>query len=168
MDRITKWNRDIPEYNGRFKEPGEIYHRTDRDVALCRNLEVLKRLAQYEDTGLTPTEVELLKKSASEHLLELFHTEIEDRLIVLPVAPGGKLYLPGKSDNGPIALKAVVQWVATSKYMRTGTHFTICVEVEELGGRIYEFSDRLIGKEFFLTEEAAIEKGKERGGAESG
>lgn len=162
MERITKWDKGIPQYDGRFKKPGKIYYRTQQEVEVRRNLEILKLLAQYEDTGLTPAEVELLKKSAGGHLLDLFRAEIENRLIVSPVGPGGHLYLPAKSPDGPTAAKAVVQCVWASKGISADVRFTIRVEVEELEGRIYEFSDRLIGKEFFLTEKEAIEDSERR------
>lgn len=88
--------------------------------------------------------------------------EQKDRLIALPVAPGEKLYIPGYSVGGPTAIKAVVQWVNAYVDLRTGAHFTIRIEVEDLGGRIYEFSDHLIGKDFFLTPEEAIKEWNQR------
>lgn len=88
----------------------------------------------------------------------------ENRMVSLPVAPGEKLYLPGYSADGhePVAIKTVVQWVSAYTHLITGAHFTICVEAEDLGGMIYEFSDHLIGKDFFLTREEAIKNAEQR------
>ena len=88
--------------------------------------------------------------------------ETENRTIVLPVAPGERLYLTGYSADEPTAIKAVVQRVDACTNLITGTHHTICVEVEDLGGNICEFSDILIGKEFFRTKEEAIKDAERR------
>lgn len=165
MERITKWDGDVPAYNGRFTgEPPDDMHPAWKAVyrhwrPIDIKLEVLQRLARYEDTGLTPTEITSLKKSVSEHLLELQRAELDRRLIILPVRVGGRLYIPAMSENGPAAIKAVVRSISAHVSQKCTVSFSLRIE-DEYGG-IYDVYDSRIGKSFFFTSEEAIEKAKE-------
>jgi len=123
-------------------------------------LEVLHRLAEYEDTGLMPKEVMELKKSVGGHLMELQLMELDNKLVALPVAVGDTLYIPAKSEKGPTAIRAVVRWISAYIGRDNTTSFLLQIEDEE--GGVHEVYDSLIGKSFFHTEEEAVENAKER------
>ncbi len=167
MERITKWDGDVPAYNGSFTgEPMDdmhpawkAVHRHWRPIGI--HLEVMRRLAEYEDTGLTPEEITALKDMTGEHLLALKREELDNKLVHLPVAVDGNLYVPAASEYGPTAIRGIIQeiYVYASRHAEN-PYITLKVEVD---GKVYKISDDLIGKSFFLTMEEAVKSAKGEG-----
>jgi hypothetical protein len=72
-------------------------------------LEIFRRLAQYEDTKLTPEEV-----------AELARAKTEGRLIILPVPIGGIIYIPYKFKDLDGTIDAGVEEAKLSGYIKEG------------------------------------------------
>ena len=141
MERLTYRDKDgfpMMKKRGGFKQGG------------------VERLAAYEDTGLTPENVEALKLSAMgkaiaeitefdglpiARLRELAEADKDGRLVVLPCKVGDTVYF---SLLGRIIEKQVFSIVAFSNSTRI-----YC------GGTSEYFRPEDIGKTFFLTCEAA-------------
>jgi len=167
MKRLTRWFRGVPEYVGRYAgvDPEKIApvwrNIFLRDRPININLEVMERLAAYEDTGLTPREIAVLKRSVGGHLLELQRMEIEKRLVILPVAPLGYLYEPARRGEEPTALKNVVRCIGVTINQNGDAYFMIRASCDEKSV-FHEFGSSLIGKDYFLTREEAVEASRKQ------
>ncbi len=147
MERITKWDQGVPTYDGRFKgEPTDDMHPAWKAVyrhwrPIDISLEVLRRLAEYEDTGLTPKEIAALKKMTDEHLIELKRAKIDNKLVVLPVAINGALYLPAKSEYGPTAMRGIIQdvFIHASRHAKR-PHITLGITVVKAEKKVYNIN----------------------------
>ena len=114
--------------------------------------EIANRLAEYEDTGLEPEKIVLLKNIVddafsdkpefTEHIRELLRAEKDGRLVVLPCKAGDTIYRCGDP------IKKIYEWQIA------------CVEAYEDETVFVDDSDNTfveadIGKTVFLTREAA-------------
>lgn len=130
--------------------PGEF---ASYDAFFDYNMAV-KRLGEYEDTGLEPQTISEILDSVS----EWYDAHKEGRLVVLPCKVGDTLYEIDLPEYGVIVCK--VMWMILKNDV------SVQVEVTDghgLGsGYCFELSD--FGKTVFLTREAAETARKEREG----
>ena len=161
MERLTERVENCPD-------PKEIYG------VLVKNhdyVAVAHRLAAYEDTGLTPEEIEqvinaygrgqtlrtenalrleAVKDISTDRLRELAEADKDGRVVVLPCKVGDVVY-------GFYGEKTILPMVA--KWIETNTDgWCIAVQYAPMAPRFYRFSD--FGKTVFLTRkeaEAALE-----------
>ena len=171
MERLTKRDTDgqammdcekcEADWTGKHGKP-----MVDCTALYCRN-RLLDRLVGYEDTGLTPEEVndavvgsKLLAKSqlvsafgvAAERLRELAEADKDERVVVLPVKPvltpiiSSMLYIIEDGDIYEDALYEAV--VGMSESGKTNVVYTTLSDQ-----MIFEQAD--IGKTVFLTREEA-------------
>ena len=161
MERLTERVENCPD-------PKEIYG------VLVKNhdyVAVAHRLAAYEDTGLTPEEIEqvinaygrgqtlrtenalrleAVKDISTDRLRELAEADKDGRVVVLPCKVGDVVY-------GFYGEKTILPMVA--KWIETNTDgWCIAVQYVPMAPRFYQFSD--FGKTVFLTRkeaEAALE-----------
>ena len=122
----------------------------------CR-ASLIKRLAAYEDTGLTPAEVHSMYSEwnammsvlnsigSYDRLRELAEADKDGRVVVLPCKVGDVVY-------GFHGEKTILPMVA--KWIETNTDgWCIAVQYTPMAPRFYRFSD--FGKTVFLTSEKA-------------
>ena len=161
MERLTERAENCPD-------PKEIYG------VLVKNhdyVAVAHRLAAYEDTGLTPEEIEqvinacgrgqtlrtenalrleAVKDISTDRLRELAEADKDGRVVVPPCKVGDVVY-------GFYGEKTILPMVA--KWIETNTDgWCIAVQYVPMAPRFYQFSD--FGKTVFLTRkeaEAALE-----------
>ena len=161
MERLTERAENCPD-------PKEIYG------VLVKNhdyVAVAHRLAAYEDTGLTPEEIEqvinaygrgqtlrtenalrleAVKDISTDRLRELAEADKDGRVVVPPCKVGDVVY-------GFHGEKTILPMVA--KWIETNTDgWCIAVQYAPMAPRFYRFSD--FGKTVFLTRkeaEAALE-----------
>lgn len=136
----------------------------------------INRLESYEDTGLSPEEIErildsygrgmtlrtenaqrleIIKEIPINRLRELAQAEKEGRLVVLPCDVGDKLY---DVTLGEVREKIVIS--LSMLLSKSVNHLVIHAENFRNAVTSYELQD--IGKTFFLTREAAEAALKER------
>lgn len=103
MDRLTPRNRDDI---GNWDPLDEV-----------SLLEQLYRLADYEDTGLTPEDLRNIGSLetipiARERLLDILHAEEEGRLVVLPCKVGDTVYrVFSVKDREPVVVPCEIKTV---------------------------------------------------------
>ena len=130
----------------------------DMDCIDCPSFDrLVESLAAYEDTGLTPENVEALKLSAMgkaiaeitefdglpiDRLLELAEADKDGRLVVLPCKVGDKLY---RVFDGNISEHEVQNMKYFARQRRLGIDMT----------PFFPDAGRFIGKTVFLTREEA-------------
>lgn len=85
MDRLTARNGEIVTYMGKHTKLPGIESASSMRVPATR--EVMERLAEYEDTGLTPEEVGVIKSQLSETVAH-FVQDIVDAIPQLVEAVG--------------------------------------------------------------------------------
>ena len=126
----------------------------------CSARKVWERLKAYEDTGLTPEEVNKVRADTEagymkniaraygidvERLNELSRSDKDGRIVVLPCKVGDVVY-------GFHGEKTILPMVA--KWIETNTDgWCIAVQYAPIAPRFYQFSD--FGKTVFLTREEA-------------
>ncbi len=83
------------------REPGgkAVFRIIDDDFNYIKLQDVAERLANYEDTDMDPSEVNIIKK----HLLNLLDFANEGKIILLPCKKGDKLYV--LTDNSRYGIK---------------------------------------------------------------
>lgn len=112
----------------------------------------INRLAEYEDTGLEPEKIVLLKNIVddafsdkpefTEHIRELLRAEKDGRLVVLPCKVGDTIYRRGDP------IKKIYEWQIA--YVEVYEDETVFVDDSD-----NTFVETDIGKTVFLTREAA-------------
>ena len=117
-----------------------------------REVEIANRLAEYEDTGLEPEKIVLLKNIVddafsdkpefTEHIRELLRAEKDGRLVVLPCKVGDTIYRCGDP------IKKIYEWQIA--YVEVYEDETVFVDDSD-----NTFVEADIGKTVFLTREAA-------------
>ena len=141
MERLTYRDKDgfpMMEKRGGFKQGG------------------VERLAAYEETGLTPEEIDMDHEAAEQlrqlcqgcdldRLEKLAEADKDGRLVVLPCKVGDVVY--GFHGEKTI-LPMVVKWIETCT-----NGWCIAVQYAQMAPRFYRFSD--FGKTVFLTSEEA-------------
>lgn len=141
------------------------------DIAQCRQIpcpyngscsqrEVWERLKAYEDTGLTPEEVERSKLEIKagcvkaiartygidiNRLRKLAEADRDGRVVVLPCKVGDVVY---GFHGGKTILPMVAKWIETNT-----DEWCIAVQYAPMAPNFYQFSD--FGKTVFLTREEA-------------
>lgn len=153
MERGKKMER-LTTRDTNCADPKEIYgvRVKNHDYISAAN-----RLADYEDTELTPEEVSSLVKDWSDlctivgecggldRVRELAEADRAGRLAVLPCKVGDVVYgFHGKKAILPM----VVKWIETYT-----NGWCIAVQYAQMAPRFYRFSD--FGKTVFLTREEA-------------
>lgn len=133
----------------------------------------IKRLAAYEDTGLTPEQVDDMAKNIETRMLTWFEAkygfpigklmdfceaEQQGRLVVLPCKVGDTVYMENGDDETP-------HFVDTGKVFAIGVDEsgTMWISVRYESGLKYYHTATDIGKTVFLTREeaeAALSGGK--------
>ena len=117
-----------------------------------------ERLAAYEDTGLTPEEVTSLQVSNQElkkEALPILQAKVQDRLVVLPVKIGDKIF---RLFNGKIEDLLVSNVIYRAIGGDASRILVECIPFH----RIYWRED--FGKTVFLSKEKAEAALKEREG----
>ena len=114
--------------------------------------EIANRLAEYEDTGLEPEKIVLLKNIVddafsdkpefTEHIRELLRAEKDGRLVVLPCKVGDTIYRCGDP------IKKIYEWQIA--YVEVYEDETVFVDDSD-----NTFVEADIGKTVFLTREEA-------------
>ena len=114
--------------------------------------EIANRLAEYEDTGLEPEKIVLLKNIVddafsdkpefTEHIRELLRAEKDGRLVVLPCKVGDTIYRRGDP------IKKIYEWQIA--YVEVYEDETVFVDDSD-----NTFVEADIGKTVFLTREEA-------------
>lgn len=124
------------------------------------------RLADYEDTGLTPKDVKRMSNILLDvgidyncsweyvknwlldaRLRELAEADKDGRLVVLPCKVGDVVY---GFHNGQTILPMVVKWIETN-----ADGWTVAAQYTPMAPKFYKFSD--FGKTVFLTHEKVEE-----------
>ncbi len=143
----------------------------------CRN-RLKDRLAAYEDTGLEPCEVEVMKtammgKSVAEikefdrvpidHLRELVQAEQDGRLAVLPCKVGTNVWIALRGEHENYVEKGCVEKFGCLYDDRIDVTewYSLISIIEVFGPKTYHYSIDSFGKTVFLTREeaeAALEK----------
>nr|DAH56532.1 MAG TPA: hypothetical protein [Caudoviricetes sp.] len=159
MERLTKRDTDgqammdcekcKADWTGKHGKP-----MVDCTALYCRN-RLLGRLVEYEDTELTPEEIDMDHEAAEylRHLCrgydlgrleELVKADKDGRLVVLPCKVGDTVYRIVRDADPHITRDEV-------RNMYFADDMTLCVEL--VGGRI--ILPEKFGKTVFLTREAA-------------
>lgn len=145
MERLTIRDR---ENNALLAPEHEERHTAEELIDL-----LLSRLAAYEDTGLTPEEIEHLRKeyrSIASQLTDYRAAHVQGRLVDIPFEIGQTVYYIGtKNGNAPGVFPDVVYEVGADVYARTYNGV---------------FSPDKIGKTVFLTLNDAEKALREREG----
>lgn len=152
MERLT--------FDGNFCDISQCRELSCPYSTACMQRQVWEKLKAYEDTGLTPEEVndavvgaKLMAKAkvvsafgvAAERLRELAEADKAGRVVVLPCKVGDVVY-------GFHGEKTILPMVA--KWIETNTDgWCIAVQYTPMAPRFYRFSD--FGKTVFLTSEKA-------------
>ena len=115
-------------------------------------IDALNRLAEYEDTGLEPEKIVLLKNIVddafpdkpefTEHIRELLRAEKDGRLVVLPCKVGDTIYRCGDP------IKKIYEWQIA--YVEVYEDETVFVDDSD-----NTFMEADIGKTVFLAREEA-------------
>lgn len=157
MERLTKRDTDgqammdcekcKADWTGKHGKP-----MVDCTALYCRNC-LKERLAAYEDTGLTPEEIDMDHEAAEQlrqlcqgcdldRLEELAEADKDGRLVVLPCKVGDKLY---RVFDGNISEHEVQNMKYFARQRRLGIDMT----------PFFPDAGRFIGKTVFLTREEA-------------
>lgn len=168
MERLTKRDTDGKVMMDCEKCKADLMVRygkplVDCTALYCRNC-LKNRLAAYEDTGLTPEEVndivvgaKLMAKAkvvsafgvAAERLRELAEADRDERLVVLPCKVGDRLYeVTGRKTISVYKVRAI-----------RVESFCLFIEWDIVEGFVWQslsgINDGEIGKTVFLTSEEA-------------
>ena len=147
MARLTKRHNGVDTYIGpgcKYPDTGEI--QIEMEISGVRT--VLQRLAEYEETGLTPKEVVALQASnvaLKKEALPLLEEKIKGRLVILPCRVGDTVFAAETSPVIPLSVMCVG------------------VYLEGADGGDWESLENF-GKTVFLTRDAAEVARKEQGG----
>lgn len=139
--RLTGWDNDSAYVRECFERNGAEGGCDDMDSLKCNrceaNIQVIRRLAQYEDSGLSPEEVTRLAKAKA-----------EGRLLILPVPIGGTIYVPYKYKDTDGTIEADTEEAKLSGYVKGGDR-EFYTTYDEMGTNDYDPRD------IFLTREEA-------------
>lgn len=138
-ERLTGWDKESAYIRECFERNEAEGGCADMDSLKCNrceaNSQVIQRLAQYEDCGLSPEKVTELAKA-------------EDRLLILPVPIGGTIYVPYKYKDTDGTIEAGIEEAKLSGYVKEGDR-EFYTTYDELGTNDYD------PKDIFLTREDA-------------
>lgn len=157
MERLTK---RLPGGAANYNYPKSCYigdrSGADRISQSAFRQRCVEQLADYEDTKLTPEEIDMDHEAAEQlrhlcrncdldRLENLAEADKDGRLVVLPCKVGDVVY--GFHGEKTI-LPMVVKWIETCT-----NGWCIAVQYAPTAARFYQFSD--FGKTVFLTSEEA-------------
>ena len=157
MERLTK---RLPGGAANYNYPKSCYigdrSGADRISQSAFRQRCVEQLADYEDTKLTPEEIDMDHEAAEQlrhlcrncdldRLEKLAEADKDGRLVVLPCKVGDVVY--GFHGEKTI-LPMVVKWIETCT-----NGWCIAVQYAPTAARFYQFSD--FGKTVFLTREEA-------------
>ena len=157
MERLTK---RLPGGAANYNYPKSCYigdrSGADRISQSAFRQRCVEQLADYEDTKLTPEEIDMDHEAAEQlrhlcrncdldRLEKLAEADKDGRLVVLPCKVGDVVY--GFHGEKTI-LPMVVKWIETCT-----NGWCIAVQYAPTAARFYQFSD--FGKTVFLTSEEA-------------
>ena len=142
----------------------------DMDCIDCPSFDrLVESLAAYEDTGLTPENVEALKLSAMgkaiaeitefdglpiDRLLELAEADKDGRLVVLLCKVGDTVWVTRNPWTGKLLKKPLDAYVNGMKMYSHGLYVNLLFDTRKINGtRDYEINH--IGKTVFLSREEA-------------
>lgn len=124
------------------------------------------RLADYEDTRLTPKEVAALQKDYSvlwaairecggiDRVMELAEADKDGRLVVLPCKVGDTVWVTRNPWTGKLLKKPLDAYVNGMKMYSHGLYVNLLFDTRKINGaRDYEINH--IGKTVFFTREEA-------------
>lgn len=164
MERLTKYHNGVNTYIGpgcKYQDTGEI----PKEMEISGVRVVLQRLAEYEETELTPEEAITLKSIKSwadaveREYLKFVELEKDRRLITLPCKVTDTVYIletvyKGKKVIGEQVVPAQIDRVIIGG--TTGTPvYDLCSET----GKWYKSMNP--GEDFYLTAEEAEKAVKE-------
>ena len=164
MDRLTKRENGHAHYPRCFEEPcvgmGCRIENCEFKVEIC------DRLANYEDTGLTPEEVSTLVKDWSDlctivgecggvsRVRALVEANKDGRLVVLPFKVGDTVWVTRNPWTGELLKKPLDAYVNGMKMYSHGLYVNLLFDTRKINGTMdYEINH--IGKTVFLTREEA-------------
>ena len=142
MDRLTYWNKEYECWS---------YH--------CPSGDAAKRLAAYEDTGLTPEEVEKLKEYMQpftiqdmDRFREIMRAEKDERLILLPCKITDTVYVLESVFKGK---KVIGERVVSAQIDRVIIGGTTGKPVLDLCSETGNWYKSMEPGDFYLTREEA-------------
>ena len=164
MERLTKRENGHAHYPRCFEEPcvgmGCRIENCEFKVEIC------DRLANYEDTGLTPEEVSTLVKDWSDlctivgecggvsRVRALVEANKDGRLVVLPFKVGDTVWVTRNPWTGELLKKPLDAYVNGMKMYSHGLYVNLLFDTRKINGTMdYEINH--IGKTVFLTREEA-------------
>lgn len=169
MERLTKHSKQTSHENGicctHFRGPECL--RVGGNCAMnCKWEEAAwSRLAAYEDTGLTPEEIDmdheaaeqlrhLCRKCDIDRLEELAEADRAGRLMVSPCKVGDTVWVTRNPWTGKLLKKPLDAYVNGMKMYSHGLYVNLLFDTRKINGtRDYEINH--IGKTVFLTHEEA-------------
>ena len=163
MERLTKRENGHAHYPRCFEEPcGGMGCRTED----CEfKIEICERLAAYEDTGLTPEEIDMDHEAAEQlrqlcrgydlgRLEELAEADKDGSVVVLPCKVGDTVWVTRNPWTGKLLKKPLDAYVNGMKMYSHGLYVNLLFDTRKINGtRDYEINH--IGKTVFLTREEA-------------
>ena len=164
MERLTKRENGHAHYPRCFEEPcvgmGCRIENCEFKVEIC------DRLANYEDTGLTPEEVSTLVKDWSDlctivgecggvsRVRALVEANKDGRLVVLPFKVGDTVWVTRNPWTGELLKKPLDAYVNGMKMYSHRLYVNLLFDTRKINGTMdYEINH--IGKTVFLTREEA-------------
>ena len=180
MERLTEWNKSSHKhayYPRCLKEP--CYGRGCKIKDCLFETAVCERLADYEDTGLTPEEIKtpsedtMINLAAQalcvepSRLRELAKADKDGRLEVLPCKVGDMVWVIAHPWTDKLQKKPLVAYVNGMKLFPHGLYVNVLFDTIKINGtRDYGISR--IGKTVFLTREEAEKALEEMEGKKDG
>ena len=165
MERLTKRENGHAHYPRCFEEPcGGMGCRTED----CEfKIEICERLAAYEDTGLTPEEIDMDHEAAEQlrqlcrgydlgRLEELAEADKDGSVVVLPCKVGDTVWVTRNPWTGKLLKKPLDAYVNGMKMYSHGLYVNLLFDTRKINGtRDYETNH--IGETIFFTREEAEE-----------
>lgn len=169
MERLTKHSKQTSHENGicctHFRGP-ECLEVGGNCAMNCKWEEAAwSRLAAYEDTGLTPEEIDMDHEAAEQlrqlcqgcdldRLEELAEADRAGRLMVSPRKVGDTVWVTRNPWTGKLPKKPLDAYVNGMKMYSHGLYVNLLFDTRKINGtRDYEINH--IGKTVFLTHEEA-------------
>lgn len=169
MERLTKHSKQTSHENGicctHFRGP-ECLEVGGNCAMNCKWEEAAwSRLAAYEDTGLTPEEIDMDHEAAEQlrqlcqgcdldRLEELAEADRAGRLMVSPRKVGDTVWVTRNPWTGKLLKKPLDAYVNGMKMYSHGLYVNLLFDTRKINGtRDYEINH--IGKTVFLTHEEA-------------
>lgn len=166
MERLTK---RLPSGAADYNYPKSCYigdgSGADRISQSAFRQRCVEQLADYEDTKLTPEEIDMDHEAAEQlrhlcrdcdldRLEKLAEADKDGRLVVLPCKVGDTVWAIANPWTGKLLKKPIEAYVNGMKKFSHGLYVTVLFDTKKINGtRDYEIN--YIGKTVFLTREEA-------------